>query len=124
MAHRQDGSGSQMLFATLLEREGIGIDDLAPAPEIPKSEIDLGLAILEGKADAGLAIEAVARQLKLDFVALARERYDLVVGRFDFFEKPFQDLLAFARTQAFARHADEAGGYDISGVGRVVYNGG
>ena len=109
---------------TLLEREGIGIDDLALAPEIPKSEIDLGLAILEGKADAGLAIEAVARQLKLDFVALAFERYDLVVGRFDFFEKPLQDLLAFARTQEFARRADEAGGYDVSGVGRVVHNGG
>ena len=124
VAHRQDGSGSQMLFATLLEREGIGIDDLALAPGIPKSEIDLGLAVLEGKADAGLAIEAVARQLKLDFVALAFERYDLVVGRFDFFEKPFQDLLAFARTQEFARRADEAGGYDVSGVGQIIHNGG
>ena len=124
VSHRQDGSGSQVLFASLLERAGIGIEDISVAPEIPKSELDLGLGILEGTADAGLAIESVARQLKLDFVPLARERYDLAVGRFDFFEPPFQQLLAFARSPAFARHAAAAGGYEVGDLGRIVYNGG
>jgi excisionase family DNA binding protein len=124
VAHRQDGSGSQALFTALLQREAMEMGDLAVVAEIPKSEIDLGLGILEGKADAGLAIEAVARQLRLDFIPLARERYDLAVGRYDYFEKPFQQLLAFARTEGFRRHAEEAGGYEIGDLGRIVYNGG
>jgi molybdate-binding protein len=58
----------------------------------------------------------------VDFVPLHRERYDLVIGHWDYFEPPFQRLLAFTRTQQFVDKAAELGGYDITGVGRVTYN--
>jgi putative molybdopterin biosynthesis protein len=34
-----------------------------------------------------------------------------------------QALLAFTRTEAFARRAAHLGGYDTSGLGRVRWNG-
>jgi molybdate-binding protein len=68
------------------------------------------LAILEGRAEAGFAVEAVARTLKLDFLPLMRERYDLLMRRRDFFEAPLQALLAFARTEGFGRRAEQMGG--------------
>ena len=83
---------------------------------------EVGLAVLEGKADAGIGLRAVARQLRLDFVPLASERFDLVLRRHDYFEPPFQRLLAFAGTEAFRSRAAELGGYDVSGLGRVRYN--
>ena len=75
------------------------------------------------KADVGLAVAAVARQLRLDFVPLHRERFDLLVRRRAYFEPPVQTLLAFARSEAFTARAAEMGGYDISNLGRIVYNG-
>lgn len=123
VVRRQQEAGSHLLLAHLLEREGLGFEDLAVAPETARSETDLGLAILEGRAEAGLAVEAVARTLKLGFVPLMRERYDLLLSRRAYFEPPLQSLFAFARGAAFAKRAGEMGGYEVSGLGTVRYNG-
>ncbi len=122
VVQRQHEAGSQLLFVHLLSEAKIKLADLDLVAEPARSETDLALAVLEGKADAGLAVSAVARQLHLDFVPLHRERYDLVMRRRDCFEPPFQKLLAFARTPALASRAAELGGYDCSGLGNVVYN--
>ncbi len=122
VVQRQHEAGSQLLFLDLLAAAGVEASQLTLLPEPARSETELALAVLEGKADAGLAVAAVARQLRLGFVPLARERYDLVLRRRDYFEPPFQKLLAFARSPALAKRAAELGGYDCSGLGSVVYN--
>jgi molybdate-binding protein len=88
-----------------------------------RSDADVALAVADGKADAGFAVETVARQFRLAFVPLFRERYDLVVWRRDYFEPLLQKLLEFGRTPTFAQRAAEFGGYEIAGLGRVHYNG-
>lgn len=123
IVQRQAAAGSQLLFRHLIEQAGIAPEELVLLDQPALSETDLGLAVQEGKADAGPAIRAAAQQFRLDFVALARERFDLVMRRRDYFEPPVQKLLGFARTDAFRAHAQEMGGYDTSGLGRVVYNG-
>ena len=119
---RQQEAGSHLLLAHLLSQQNISLADLnVPVPPA-RSETDVALAVLEAKVDAGLGIAAVARQFRLDFVSLHRERYDLVIGRRDYFEPPFQKLLEFTRSMRFAEKAAELGGYNVSGLGRVVYN--
>lgn len=120
---RQPEAGTQVLLAFLLAQHRIAPGALQTIPEIALSQTEVGLAVLEGRADAGLGVEAAARQLKLDFVPLHRERYDLVVGRRDYFDPPFQKLLAFTRTPAFAERARRMGGYEIETLGTVVRNG-
>ncbi len=119
---RQQEAGSQILFLHLLGRAGLALEDLNLIAEPARSETDLALAVLEGRADAGLAIEAAARQHRLGFVPLHEERYDLVMARRDYFEPPVQQLMAFVRSRPFADRAREMRGYDVSGVGRVVMN--
>lgn len=127
VAQRQEGAGSQMLLRQLLADAGIapgapdGVDLVSPPA---RGEDDLAALIADGKADAGVAIAAVARQHRLDFVLLADEDFDLVIRRHDFFEPPIQTLLAFARSDAFRVRADELTGYDVSDLGRVIWNGG
>ncbi len=121
VVQRQHEAGSQLLLVHLLSQAGVALSDLDLVPEPARSESDLALAVLEGKADAGLAVAAVARQLRLDFVPLHRERYDLVMRRRDYFEPPFQKLLAFARSAALATRAGELGGYDCRNIGAVLY---
>jgi excisionase family DNA binding protein len=122
LVERQPGSGGHALFRALLARQGIEPASLDRLPEWVRSETDLGLAVLGGKADAGLGLAAVARLLQLDFIPLARERFDLLLRRRDYFELPFQSLLAFTRTPAFQEKARGLGGYDIAQLGRVHYN--
>jgi len=123
VVRRQAEAGSHLLLGHLLAREGLSLDDLVAGSETARNETDLGLAVLEGRAEAGLAVEAVARTLKLEFVPLIEERYDLLMHRRDFFEPPLQELFDFARGETFRARAARMGGYDISGLGRVRYNG-
>ncbi len=120
---RQDEAGSEVLLRHLLAEAGVDEAALNLVPQHARSESDLALTIFEGKADAGLAIAAAARRYRLDFLPLARERYDLVVSRHDYFEPPMRKLLGFAATPEFAARAAEMGGYDIAGVGRITFNG-
>ena len=100
--------------------ERIRIELVTPSA---RSEADVALAVADGKADAGFAVETVARQFRLNFVPLFRERYDIAVWRRDYFEPPLQKLLGFGRTPAFAQRAAELGGYEVAGPGRVHHNG-
>lgn len=123
VVRRQAEAGSHLLLVNLLAREGLAPDDLVFAGETARNETDLGLAVLEGRANAGLAVEAVARSLRLDFVPLIEERYDLLMHRRDYFEPPLQKVFDFARSDSFRARAARMGGYDVSGLGRVQYNG-
>lgn len=120
---RQHEAGSQLLFVHLLAEAGMGLGDIDTVEPPARSETDVGLAVLEDKADAGLAIAAIAHQFRLEFLPLHRERFDLLVRRREYFEPPFQKILAFARSPAFRSRAEEMAGYDVSGMGRVVHNG-
>lgn len=120
---RQQEAGSRVLLEYLMNRAGLDRTLITMLDPPARSEADVALAVAEGKADAGLAVETVARQYRLDFLPLFRERYDLAVWRRDFFEPPLQALMSFASTAAFAERAAELNGYDISGLGKVRYNG-
>jgi len=120
---RQPESGSHQLLAQVLAQAGIARNDVQWLPHPALAETDLAAAIRDGHADAGVAIEAAARGCGLTFIPLARERLDLVVHRRDYFEPGVQALLSLARGPAFAAQAVTLGGYDVTGTGRVVFNG-
>ncbi|WP_211103774.1 helix-turn-helix transcriptional regulator [Skermanella pratensis] len=122
VAARPPASGARVLMDHLLERAGVSWNDLAVAEHPARSELEVGLAILDGRADTGIAVRAVARQLRLDFVPLHRERYDLVMRRRDYFEPEMQALIAFAHTAEATAKARDLLGYDISTFGKIWYN--
>lgn len=120
---RQSEAGAFVLLERLLAGAGLQLADLSLIEQPARTEADVAAAVAEGRADAGLGIEAVARQYRLGFVPLVQERYDLVVWRRAAFEPPFQRLMNFTRTAAFAQRAEHLGGYDVTGTGAVHYNG-
>ncbi len=122
-AFRQPKAGSHVLFETLLASAGIERDSVIATGDLARNETEVALAVADGRADAGLGVASAARQFRLDYLPLARERYDLVVWRRHWFEAPLQQLIALTRKPAFRRKADELGGYDLSGNGTVRYNG-
>jgi putative molybdopterin biosynthesis protein len=122
-AGRQEGAGSRVLLDYLLRKEGLDPDELPYTAQPARDENDVAFAVRNNHADAGLGVAAVVRQFQLDFMPLHKERYDLIISRRDYFEAPFQRLLAFTRGKQFAERANEIGGYEISGLGGIVFNG-
>jgi molybdate-binding protein len=88
-----------------------------------RTETDAALAVLDGQADATFGLSSLAKQYRLDFVPIVRERFDLLVWRSEWFEDPFQKFMAFCNTTAFAEKAGAMDGYDTSNLGRVHFNG-
>jgi putative molybdopterin biosynthesis protein len=119
---RQAEAGSQQTFEVLLAEQGIGTGELellAPC----RTETDAAVAILEDAADATFGLEGLAEQYGLPFVPIIRERFDLLVDRRAWFEPPMQRLFEFCRGGSFAAKAKAHRGYDVSGLGRIHFNG-
>jgi putative molybdopterin biosynthesis protein len=122
VARRQHGAGAQVLLRRLLAASGTDPDKVAWTPTTFATETDLAAAVLDGLADCGLGIEAVARRFRLGFLPLATERFDLAMRRRAYFEPPVQKLLAFARGEELAARAQALGGYDVAELGAVRFN--
>lgn len=120
---RQREAGAFVLLERLLADQGMKLSDISLIEAPARTEADVAAAVAEGRADAGLAIEAVAKQYRAGFVPLVEERYDLVIWRRSAFEPAVQKLMEFARSEAFKDHAAQLGGYNISSLGTVHYNG-
>jgi putative molybdopterin biosynthesis protein len=120
---RQGASGSQVLLQHLMEQVGLDSSEVEWS-ETAGTESEAALAVLEGKADAALGLRAIAEQLRLGFVPLLRERFDMLVDRAAWFDPPLQRLFDFCCSSAFLARAAELAGYDVSGFGRVHFNGG
>ena len=121
-ASRTGGAGSTRLFEALLAREGLSLVDLTTVDRPAETHADLATLIETGEADCGLGLQAVAGHL--GFIPLVTdESFDLAMTRRDYFEQPVQTLLTFARSDSFTRRAAHLGGYDLTDLGRVLWNG-
>jgi len=76
-------------------------------------------AVQSGVADCGLGIAAAARALKLDFVPLEQERYDLVIPRAHYESDLLRPLLDLIRGQEFQQAVSGLDGYDATHMGEV-----
>ena len=72
-------------------------------------------------ADAGLGILAAARALKLDFIPLAQESYQLVIPEEHFETPKIKALLEVVGSGTFKKTVEGLGGYSIGDSGKVVY---
>jgi putative molybdopterin biosynthesis protein len=78
---RQRGSGTRLLLDHLCEVQGLDAAAIAGTARDEDSHLAVAAAVAGGKADAGLGIEAAAREFGLHFVPLVEEDYFLVCLR-------------------------------------------
>ncbi|WKD26955.1 helix-turn-helix transcriptional regulator [Halomonas sp. KG2] len=122
LAHRQPDAGAAQLLRCLLQRSAIEPNTLNWAANVSLSEDDLALSIAQGEADVGLGVEAAARRQHLHFIPLIEESFDLVMHRRSYFEPAVQALISFTRQERFIQRAGALQGYNVSGLGEVLYN--
>ena len=102
-ALREVGTGTRALMERELANANRNLSELAHARITCDSHMDVALAVRSLKADAGIAIEAVARMLGLAFIPLKRERFDLVIRKEAFFLEQTQEFLSFLQAPQFLR---------------------
>ncbi len=118
--NRQRGSGTRLLLDYKLKSLDIAPDSVIGYGREEYSHLAVAAAVKGGSADAGLGILSAARALKLDFVPLLNERYDLVIPQVYFRSRLLEPLLELLQVQDFKREVDALGGYDTSDMGKVV----
>lgn len=118
--NRQPGSGTRHFIDQSLHALRVGPGDIQGYRDEVSTHWAVGLRVLRGEADVGVATRAVASALSLGFVPLTRERFDMVIPRDAFFQPPVQALVEAARSDRFRRGLDRFGGYDAAQAGRVL----
>ena len=121
LARRQDGAGTEELWAQLLDERGFAAGSIGDGG-LYLSEADAVAAVAEHEADAAFGLQSVSGGAGLAFVPVIEEHFDLLVSRRDWFEEPFQTLLAFVASDTFRQRARRMGGYDVGDIGRVLWN--
>jgi excisionase family DNA binding protein len=119
LAQRPQGAGAQLLLLALTAKSGLTSEALTLVKDVCPTGSDIAQAIRAGRADCGIATRAVAETAGLGFIPLIWEHFDLVLRQRSYFRPQPQALMAFLRAPAFARRAQELGGYDVRAAGSV-----
>jgi excisionase family DNA binding protein len=121
IANRPLEASTRLLLDRELRKAGLDCRHVKGYDREFQRHLDVGLEVLAGRADTGLAIRAVASLLDLDFLPLGWERFDLLIPKDGFFAKGVQLFLDMLRGSDFPAMAEGLAGYDLSLSGKMVY---
>ena len=120
--NRQEGSGTRLLIDYHLQQSNIDSALINGYDRVVFSHIEVGLAILSGQADVGIATVAISKLFALPFVPLVRESFDMVLSHETFFEKGVQSFIDSLNTDKFRKMVAPLGNYDFSESGKIIYS--
>jgi len=118
--NRQAGSGTRVLFDYRLEQDELDPDTIIGYDNEEYTHMAVAVSVLSEKSDAGLGILGAARALKLDFVPIVEERYDLIIPT-EFLELDMiRQLLNILNSNDFKKQVETIGGYSTRETGKQV----
>jgi putative molybdopterin biosynthesis protein len=121
--NRQRGAGTRILLDYHLAEAGISPDQVRGYDKEEFTHMAVAVNVLSGTADCGMGIHAAARALGLDFVPLARERYDLVIPQRFLGDPRIEAVLELLKKESFKARIIELGGYETLLTGKAMFPG-
>jgi putative molybdopterin biosynthesis protein len=118
--NRQNGSGTRVWLDSELSRTKINQETISGYNLEKNSHSEIALAIALGQADVGIGLQSAAVTLGLDFIMLARERYDLVALASKATIDPILSLLLWLDSQAGREFVGHFPGYESDHTGEVI----
>ena len=118
--NRNAGSGTRLWLDRQLEKLSIPGESINRYSPEMWTHTAVAQAVHEGRADAGLGIQAAALAAGLEFVPLSEERYDLVLTEEGILNRRLAPLFDYLVSSDFRREADALGGYDTSHSGQSI----
>jgi putative molybdopterin biosynthesis protein len=119
--NRQEGSGTRVLLDYRLKEKGIDPNTIPGYDRIAYTHMEVALEVFGGSADVGVGIMAAARMLGLDFIPLAKERFDLAIPSENIKTGAVKALREVLDSDEFKSNIIQMGGYETRDTGRIVY---
>jgi putative molybdopterin biosynthesis protein len=116
---REPGSGARRLLEQELKHAGTSLDVVKHAQLIASGHLEVAQAVALGAGDVGIATRDAAIAFDLDFIALAEERYDLVVPRDDLTDPRLVRMFDVMTATPLRRELTSLG-YDVAPSGTRV----
>ena len=116
--NRQRGAGTRILFDYRLSQAGIRPAQVSGYDFEEFTHMAVAVNVQSGAADCGMGIYAAAKALGLDFLPVARERYDLAVPEAYLDDPRIAAMLAIIADPAFKSRVQALGGYETGLSGK------
>ncbi|MDA8109683.1 MAG: helix-turn-helix transcriptional regulator [Betaproteobacteria bacterium] len=120
LVNRQPSAGTRLLLLLELRAAGMDASALRGWDDVRPTHAAVAEAVRSGAADVGPGLRAVADAHGLEFLPLARERYDLAVRRRFFDSAAAEPLHRALSARTLRRAASGLAGYDLADSGRVI----
>ena len=118
--NRQKGSGTRILLDHTLKTLLLEPSQIQGYEKEEYTHMAVVSTVASGIADAGLGILPAARAMDLDFIPIAKERYDLVIPSIHFEDEKIQRVIETIRSNEFKKMVSQMGGYDVSRTGEEL----
>jgi molybdopterin molybdotransferase/putative molybdopterin biosynthesis protein len=115
--NRQRGSGTRMLLDHQLRLKGIDPSKIRGYEREVTTHLAVALAVKSGEADAGMCVYSAAKALRLEFMPVASERYEIAIRREHLEDPRVSELCDILISPAFREILDRLGGYDTKETG-------
>ncbi len=120
--NRQNGAGTRLLTDKILKDLNISPADINGYDHEEYTHMSVAASIANGSVDCGMGILAAANALKLDFVPVAEERYDLIIPKQFLTDEKIAALLNVIRnSNEFQELVLALGGYNLRDSGNIMY---
>jgi excisionase family DNA binding protein len=120
--NRQRGSGIRILLDYELKNRGIAGDDISGYDNEVYTHFEVGLSLVSGEADVGIASAAVAKILDLNFQPLVSERFDMILDKNTFFQPAIQAFIETLQSDQFKNRVEKIGNYNFKNAGRILHS--
>jgi putative molybdopterin biosynthesis protein len=118
--NRQRGSGTRLLLDYHLEQLGLPGEQVRGYEREEYTHLMIAAAVASGRAACGLGIRAAADALKLDFIPLFHERYDLVIPQSHYASAKLTPLLELLQNESFQDAVAALPGYGVEPMGQEI----
>jgi excisionase family DNA binding protein len=120
--NRQQGSGIRVLLDYELKKRGIACADISGYDNEVYTHFEVGLSLIAGEAEAGIASAAVAKILDLNFQPLTSERFDMILDKSTFFQPAIQAFIETLQSGRFKNRVEKIGNYNFKDSGRILHS--
>lgn len=118
--NRQLGSGTRLILDLLLASHNVQSAGIRGFENVELTHAAVAAYIASGKADAGLGVEAAAREFGLDFVPLLSERYFFLCDADILRHAQFAPIVALLQTNEFKSRINALPGYGAEQTGMIM----
>ncbi|MEW9108406.1 MAG: molybdopterin biosynthesis protein [Cytobacillus gottheilii] len=112
-ANRQKGAGTRVLFDMLMREEGVSLQQITGYEREMFSHLSVAAEVKGNPDGVGLGIYSAAKVMKLDFIPVADEHYDLLMTKSFFESEQGQTLIKVIQSHDFKQAVEQIGGYSL-----------